>query len=599
MILIAAATLLAYLPAIRGGWVWDDNHHVTDNVDLLTLHGLKELWLRPGATPQYYPLTHTTFWIEHHLWSNRPLGYHLDNVLLHVANAVMVGLILRRLNARGYILAAALFALHPVQVESVAWVTERKNVLSGFFYLAALWMAMDAWKIGEQNARRFPRYWLCLLLFVLALLSKTVTSTLPAVVLLLIWWKRRRVTAREAASLVPFFALGAAMGSLTAWMERHVVGAAGPEWNFDHLQRFLIASKAICFYLGKLLWPHPLVFVYPKWPVSPDHLAVWLYPVAVILAGVLFRKSRASLAAYLFFIITLLPALGLVNVYPMRYTFVADHYQYLACIGPIALAAAWIRRPLAGVPLVLILALLTWRQSQVYADNVTLWGDVVAKDPSSDIGHVNLADALLARGQLDAASIQAELALRAGGDLVEAALEPGVIAEAHGDLQSARQTYLAASSMWFDSALPYWHLGLVDRRLGLPDDAIAQFSQAAKHLPNPAPAYEQLGEIALSQHQTAEAEDDFHRALAADPELIDAHNNLAAIALTQTADAEADSQCRAALAIDPDNAVACNNMGILLVRRGDTEQARQYFLHALLSDPGFKLAKDNLARLGR
>jgi protein O-mannosyl-transferase len=604
MILIVAATLLAYLPAIRAGWIWDDNHHVTQNVDLLTLNGLKELWLRPGAVPQYYPLTHTTFWIEHHLWGNQPLGYHLDNVLLHIANAIMVGLILRRLNVPGYALAAALFALHPVEVESVAWVTERKNVLSGFFYLTALWAAIDVWKIDREKAQGTSSlgvwgYVLCLCLFALALLSKTVTSSLPAVILILVWWKNGRVTVRQAAATLPLFVMGAVMGSMTAWMEKHVVGANGPEWNLTEIQRVLIAFRAFWFYLGKLLWPHPLIFVYPRWNINPWRMEPWLYPAAVVALATLLRKHRAAMIAFLFFAVTLIPALGFANVYPMRYTFVADHYQYLAGIGPIALIAAWIRRPMIGVPIALLLGLLTFRQSFIYTDDVSLWRDVVTKDHRSVIGHTNLAAALLDHGQIDAAAVEARRALESGGNLVEAQIEPGVIAEARGNLPLAAQIYRATAVRWPQSPLPYWHLALVERRMGDVADATTDLLRAIDYLPNPAAADEQLGEIELGRHDSVQAAAFFKLALEADPDLIDAHNNLAAIALAQESTSAAEEECQAALAIDPDNASACNNMGIVQLRQGNTDAAAEWFRHALRSDPGFTMAKDNLARLGR
>jgi tetratricopeptide (TPR) repeat protein len=333
--------------------------------------------------------------------------------------------------------------------------------------LAALWAALDAWKIdGEKpqgtSSLGVGRYVLCFCLFALALLSKTVTGSLPVVVLLLLWWKNGRVTAWQAATTLPFFVMGAAMGSLTAWMEKHVVGATGAEWNLTELQRLLIACKAIWFYLGKLLWPHPLIFVYPRWLVSIRNWESWLYPLAIVALIFLLRKNRAGLAAFLFFAVSLAPALGLVDVYPMRYTFVADHYQYLASIGPLALIAAWIRRPMIGVPIVLLLGLLTFRQSFVYADDVSLWRDVVAKDNRSVIGHANLASALLDRGQIDAAADEAQRALEVGGNLVEAQIEPGVIAEARGDFQMAAQIYRDAAVRWPQSPLPYWHLGLVE-----------------------------------------------------------------------------------------------------------------------------------------
>jgi tetratricopeptide (TPR) repeat protein len=566
--LVAFAATISYLPALRSGWVWDDNHYVTDNIDLLTLHGLGQIWTRLGATPQYYPATHTSFWIEYHLWGTHPFGYHLDNVLLHIANALLIGAILRRLRVPGAPLAAILFALHPVHVESVAWVTERKNVLSGFFYLLAAWVALDAWGIDtalpqEARTRSWRRYFLSLGLFIAALLSKSVTSSLPAVVLLLIWWKRGRVRAREILSLTPFFLCGAAMASITGWMEKHVVGAMGPDWNWTFSQRLLIAGRAVWFYLGKLVWPHPLIFIYPKWAVDVGDIGQWVYPAtvaALILAlfALRHRIGRWPLVAVLFFVISLFPALGFVDVYPMRYSFVADHFQYLASIAPIAVAAALLSRlPRMGiVPIALVLAVLTWRQARTYQNEESLWRDVISKDPASRVGHCDLGIALLNRGRLDDAESQLRQALVIAPDFVEAQVAQGAVAEARGDFSGAAQIYRQARDAHPESPLPLWQLGLLDRRHNDPDSARQAFSDAAGRLPNPAPAYEQLGEIALSQDDLETGKAEFRRALESDPDRFDAHDNLAAIALRRRDFPQAQSECRAALAINPDDATA-------------------------------------------
>jgi protein O-mannosyl-transferase len=605
---IALATAVAYFPAMGAGWIWDDNHHVTENIQLRTLHGLGELWLRPGAVPQYYPLTHTTFWIEYHLWGVNPLGYHVDNILLHIANAIMVGLILWRLGVPGYWLAAGVFALHPVQVESVAWVTERKNVLSGLLYLSSLWVALDVWEIApsSRSAPGLPwrKYLLCLLLFVLALLSKSVTATLPAIILLFIWWKRGRVTWRQAASLIPFFVFGLAMGSLTAWMEVHVVGAVGPEWDWTFPQRILIAGRAIGFYLDKLGWPYPLIFIYPRPPVDDSDLTQWASPVAVIaLLAALFALRRRiglePLVAALFFVITLIPALGFVNIYPMRYTFVADHYQYLACIGPIALlAAVVVERQLLILPLLAILGFLTWQQAQVYTDAQTLWSDVVKKDIRSILGHTDLGFVLSDRGDKAKARVELLSALDLNPNFVDARVGLGSVAESEGDYMEAMDDYRAARSAAPDNPMPPWRIALLDRHTNNLAEARVEFAEAARNLPDPSPAYEQLGEIELGEGRLQQAVDQFKLALDHNPDLVDAHVNLAAAYLgLPSMMVAAQAECEAALAIDPYNLTACNNMGITLAMQGQKDRAAEFFNRALKINPDFKSARDNLAKL--
>jgi hypothetical protein len=348
-ILIPATALLtlviaAYIPAIMGGFVWDDDDYVTRNPTLSGSGGLQRIWFEIGAVPQYYPLVHTSFWLEFHLWGLWPLGYHLVNVLFHGCSAILLWRVLLRLGVRGAWLAAAVFALHPVQVESVAWITERKNILSGVFYLSALLAYVRFLGLGRGGfgpRGRWGWYWLALVLFLCALLSKTVTCSLPAAILLLLWWKRSRLRLNDVLSLVPFFVLGAALGLTTAWMEQHYVGAQGAEWALSWLDRCLIAGRALWFYVGKLVWPARLAFIYPRWQIDS---ALWqyCYPLAavglVVCLWVLRRRiGKAPLVAALYFGGTLGPALGFINVYPMRFSFVADHFQYMASVGLLTL----------------------------------------------------------------------------------------------------------------------------------------------------------------------------------------------------------------------------------------------------------------------
>jgi hypothetical protein len=264
----------------------------------------------------------------------------LINILLHTLSAFLFAVILRRLAVPGAFLAAVIFALHPVHVESVAWISEMKNTLSALFYLGA---ALAYLQFCEK--RKKGLYALALVFFVLALLSKTVSATLPAALLVVFWWKRGRLSWRhDALPLMPFFVLGAGGGLLTAWIERTMIGAQGAEYQFTLIERGLIAGRALCFYLGKLFWPADLIFIYPRWQISADAWWQFLYPLGVaILIGILWlvrKHSRAPLAAMLFFSGTLFPALGFFNVYPFRFSLVADHFQYLASLSIIALFSA-------------------------------------------------------------------------------------------------------------------------------------------------------------------------------------------------------------------------------------------------------------------
>ena len=256
--LIVLIVILAYLPALRGGFVWDDGDYVTNNQLLHSLKGLWQIWSVPSATPQYYPLSFTSFWVDYHLWQLNPLGYHLVNVLFQALNAILLWTILSRLNVPGAWLAAAIFAVHPVNVESVAWVTERKNLLAGFFYLCSALACLRFWlpdtatvagraagliETSAGSLGNWKFYWLALFFYFCALLAKTAVIALPAAVFLVVWWKRGKIGWRELLPLAPFLAVGMVMGLWTVWVEKHLVHAAGSEWALSYPERCLIAGQ--------------------------------------------------------------------------------------------------------------------------------------------------------------------------------------------------------------------------------------------------------------------------------------------------------------------------------------------------------------------
>src|SRR5579863_1942336 len=274
---IIVSALLAYWPALRGGLLWDDSSHLT-RPELQSFHGLWRIWFELGATQQYYPLLHSAFWLEHRFWGDAALGYHLTNVALHAASACLVVAIMRRLSLPGAWLAGFVFALHPVCVEAAAWISEQKSTLSGVFCLAALltYLRFD-------QTRRKPAYVLATGLFVLALLSKTVTATLPAVLLVVFWWQRGRLAwRRDVLPLLPWLALGTFAGLSTAWIERTLIGARGAAFMLTPALRVLIAGRAIFFYAGKLIWPADLTFSYARWEPDPALWWQWLFPAGAL-----------------------------------------------------------------------------------------------------------------------------------------------------------------------------------------------------------------------------------------------------------------------------------------------------------------------------
>lgn len=435
--LVVVATLLAYLPALRAGYVWDDDYYVTQNLLLREVSGLWRIWV-PGQTPQYYPVVFLTFWLEYQLWQLEPFGYHLTNVLLHAANALLLARLATRLMLPWPWALAAVFALHPVHVESVAWITERKNVLSTFGYLLAAlaWFRFDASR-GDGEPRPWRHYPAVVLWFLFALLAKTVTCSLPAALILLHVWRRDRLDARRLLPLLPLFALGVVLALHTAHLERTQVGADGADFAWTFVERTWIAGNALAFYAGKLVWPWPLIFFYPRWQLDIADVSGW-WPVALcalVALGALFafaRGRRGPAVALAFFAGSLFPALGYFNVYPMLYSFVADHFQYLGSLGVLALLVAAFRRLVQRVPgarwlggaVLVALGALTFHRCFAFADEETLWRDTIAQNPNAWMAQNNLACLEMDRGELGAALVR----LRQAAELVTSNKERGRIA---------------------------------------------------------------------------------------------------------------------------------------------------------------------------
>jgi tetratricopeptide (TPR) repeat protein len=535
---VFAAILLTYLPALKGGFIWNDSEYVTAPA-LRSVEGFWRIWFELGATEQYYPLLHSAFWLEHRLWGDNPFGYHLVNALQHATSACLLALVLRRLAIPGPWLAAFLFALHPVMVESVAWISEQKNTLSLVFYLAA---ALVYLRFDATRGRRAYAY--ATLLFVAGLLTKSVTATLPPALLVVFWWWRGRIDwRRDVVPLLPWFALGAAMGLLSAHVERVYIGAHGEEFGLSALERSLLAGRIAWFYAAKLFWPAEIVFIYPRWTVDPGQIGHWLFSLGVIgLLGALWwlrGRTRAPLAAALFFGGSLFPTLGFFNVYAFLYSYVADHWQYLPSLGLLVLASAGLTRLLergevpaavrVGLPAVLLggLALLSFQQSRTYVDLRTFYTTTLARNPSAWMAHNNLGNLLREAGELDAARGHFEAALRVRPDLHR--------------------------------------------------------------------VHNNLANVLLAQKRVAEAEGHYRRAVALRPDYAEAHNNLGSLLRQRGQPAEALRHLLRALVLDPVHADARNNLGLALRDLGRNTDAITQFQRALRLQPGMAPAHLNLA----
>src|SRR5437870_1571675 len=579
-LVLAAVTIFAYRPAWNGGFLWDDDVYITHNELLTAPDGLRRIWFSLDSPSQYFPLVYTTFRIEYALWGLDPTGYHWVNLLLHIGNALLVWLVLARLKVPGAWLAGAIFALHPVQVESVAWITERKNVLMGFFFLLTLlaWIAF----VDGRTKRPSLFYGLALIVYLLALSAKTTACTLPASLFLILWLQKKPISLKRTFQIVPFFGLGIAMGVLAMWWERYHQGTSRAVFTFlSPIERVLVASRAIWFYLGKLAWPSNLSFIYPRWDIARTHLLnyAWLLAGVILCVAIYFLRryvGRSVEVAAGFFVATLSPVLGFIMLYTFRYTFVADHYQYLACIGPIALASAGLvnladtfknSRTLifcVALCVVALLATLTWRQAAMYGNIETLWRTTLSRNPSCWMAHNNLGIVLFEKGRLDDAIAHYRTTLQmqpnfwdADYNLGSALLGKGEVDEAilYCDKAVAKQPNDPDAQVALANAL------LQKKRI---DDAIVHYQKAVAIRPDYFLARYGLGHALLEKGQLDGAIEHFRAALLIRPGNPGCHTILA-IALDESGHSvEAIQHYQRALEISPQSVSALNNLAWLL-----------------------------------
>jgi Flp pilus assembly protein TadD, contains TPR repeats len=604
--LLFLAALIAYWPTLSAGFIWDDAGHVT-RPDLQSLSGLVRIWFEVGATQQYYPLLHSAFWLEHKFWGDAAFGYHLLNIFLHAANACLFAKLLHRLALPGAAFAAFLFALHPVCVESVAWISEQKNTLSTLLYLtaASTYLNFHDTRSASPSSTLNPQlstYLLASALFLAALLTKSVTATLPAALLVLLWWRQGSLHfRRDVLPLLPWFVLALVAGLHTAHFERTQIGADGAAFDLTFTERLLLAGRIPWFYLGKLLWPVDLIFIYPRWTLDTASPAQWLFVLATLalLAAAFFASkhypwARSALAALLLFGGTLFPVLGFVNVYPFLFSYVADHFQYLATLPILAAFAATSTHLLLNskpktqnpkllrlaLPVLLILATLTFQQSRTYHDTLTLWQTTATRNPTAWIAHNNLALALTEGGRIQEAITHLESALALRPDYPQAlsnlgdnltrlgrplealphleralTLQPN-FADAHNNLGSAYAAldrYTDAIPA-FERALalnprhPVAHrnLGFAIAASGRNADAVPHFTRAVELSPRDPQAHLGLAIALLLSHRFAAAEPHFHRAIELDPANPAPRLALARALQQQGRHTEAESQLRAA-----------------------------------------------------
>ena len=597
---------ISYLPAMLwGGFVWDDEIYI--KVDpVRDVSGLWQIWFAPSAIEgegHYWPLVYTTFWLEHKLWGFVPTGYHVVNVLLHLANTLLLWHILRRLVVPGAWVIAAVFAVHPLHVESVAWVIERKDVLSGLFYLASVltWM-----RFVEQPRR--GRYVCSLALYVAALLSKSIAITLPVALLVCHWWKQSRVTLTDSLRLVPFFVVGLviAVGDLS--FSRSV---APVSLDYSLTERTLIAARALWFYVGKLLWPTNLAVIYPLWGIRIADPLAWGYliaAVALVVALWCFRQriGCGPLAGASFFAVTLSPVLGFVDHVYMQYAFVADRFQYLAGIGVMAVvigAAAygvrclpdlWQKGALGVVGMVLVvLGMLTWRQASIYRDNETLNRHIIVLNPQAWHAHLHLGNALHNQGRYEEAVAAYRVAAeqRPDNDLAYANL--GLVLNELGRYEEAETHLRRAIVLNPQDWHAHFNLGNALHNQGRYEEAVAAYRVAAEQHPNHALTHSSLGAALNELGLFEEAETHLHHAIELNPSHTETLYFLATLRFDQQRYDEMLELLQRLISIEPGDADAHVSIGVALFYLGRIDEALQRFDQALSLDPTLENARAN------
>ena len=638
---------ISYFPALNAGFVWDDLIFMVDEPAIQQWSGISQIWLSPTDLDEqhYWPVVYSSFWLEHKLWGMEPTGYHAVNIFLHFVNCLLIWLLMLRLQVTGAWAIAAVFAVHPVHVESVAWVIARKDLLSALFYLAAVlaWM-----RFAILPSRRWS-YCGALILFALALLSKSIAVTLP--VALLIWhaWKRSPVTRPDIRRLVPFFAVAIVITALdlSFYLNREPLAL-----GYSLIERATIVARALFFYAGKLLWPADLAVIYPHWQVDASEPVAWVFLVsAVALPTVLWalrqRIGAGPLVGAAFFAVTLAPVLGLLDYGYMQFSFVADRYQYLASCGVLAVLVASAAKAAGrlkggfrmavyagGAVVVAMLAVKTWHHAGVFSDGITLFRHIISLNPNARDAHLNLSDALVLEGRFEEGLAESRVAVKQRPDHANThwalgraltglkrydqaeealrrarALTPGNAGIAlnlaatmleSGRLEEAAELFREALDGKTDHAAAHVGMGRTLVKLGRHQEGREHLRRAADMRPDDPTMLLEEGEALRIGGFPERALPVYQQLLARSPASAGAHAGTGLALLELERYPEAIQELEEALALDPEMPIAGalhRHLGTAYVELGNFEEAAENFRRAIESDPDDADAMDRLGLL--
>lgn len=592
---ILVLTLLIYIPAITAGFIWDDDKFLTENPLIKASNGLYRFWFTTEA-PDYFPLTSTSLWIEWRLWGMNASGYHVVNIFLHIVSSLLTWLVLERLKIPGAWLAALIFAVHPVNVESVAWITERKNTLPMVFYMLSILLYLQ---FESSEDKRF--YKLSLGIFLLALLAKTSAVMLPVVLLMCAWWQRGQISRKDIFRSIPFFALSGILSFVTIWFQYNRAIRTDIVRGDDFLSRLTVAGKSVWFYLYKAIVPYPLSFVYPRWETGVSGIDSY-FPL-LLLAGLMllfcyYRKGwgRPFLFGLGYFVVTLFPVLGFFDIYFMKFSLVADHWQYFSIISIIALTVGLIsrvaeqdrfRRPAIALAVIAVclLCFKTWTQAQIYKDQESLWEDTLKKNPTSKLALNNMGVIRKQQGKYEEAARHFSAVLETNSDNSEAHYNMGVVLEAQGKSEEAVRHYSEALRTRPNDVEIHTILGEIRKQQGKLDEAVKHYSQVLRIKPSDIPTLMTLGMLLGQLGKTAEAVTQFSEALKLNPDNAVAHFNTGLALAQQGKFEEAVKSYSQALKIKPEYVEAHYNLGIVLARQGNTPKAIEHFSEVVRIDP--------------
>jgi protein O-mannosyl-transferase len=642
LLLLVAGIFLIYQPAWNADFIWDDDAHLTAHKCIVGPLGFKEIWTTSEAN--YFPLVLTTFWLMNKLFGLDPTAFHLTGIALHATCAVLLWYLLRLLRVPGAVFGAAIWAFHPIQVESVAWVSEIINTQSCLFFLLALIFGVR-WVDLDSRAS----LGIALICGAGALLSKPSTVGLPVVLGLCTWWMRGTMRWRDVYWLAPFFLMSLAVSGWTIWEQRFHSGAQGDEWSNSFLERIAIAGRVFWFYLGKLIWPAPLIFIYPRWSFRQLDV-VSLLPSLLVVASAIFvwiRRyyMRHVLLSFGYYFVMIFPVMGFFNVYFFRYSYVADHFVYLGSIGPIAFVCgsinfflndqrASLRSGLfAGTLLLSALSVYAFIHARSFRDSDTLWRATLRRNPQSFLAWNNLGVSLLARESFFEAEKMFRQALEIAPAVAETHFNLGKCLNGQGkhldaveafqaavrlqpSLESARVSLgntLALMPGRQDEAITHYNaallinpansevhtnlavvLGQIEGRL---DEAIRHGLTAVQLSPHTAAAHLNVGVLlARIPSRLGDAIVHFREAVRLKSDYVKAYINLGlALAARPGGSDEAIRAYETALEIEPSSAVAHNNLGVALAQLQRWEAAQKHFEEAVRIAPDFDDAQSNLS----